>query len=104
MNRDERSGGSRRRKTRLGWALWAAVALLYLLHNDLWLWDDASLVLGLPVGFLYHLVYCGVAALLMAALVRWDWPRARETTASQETPGSQEKPGARPTPGNDDGS
>lgn len=47
---------------------------LYLLHNDLWLWHDGRLVAGLPVGLLYHVLYCVVAALLMAALVRWAWP------------------------------
>lgn len=66
------------RDTRLRWVLFAAVAVLYLLHNDLWLWDDATPVLGLPVGLLYHLIYCLVAAGLMAALVRWAWPHLEE--------------------------
>ena len=57
------------------WLLFAAWALLFLLHNDLWLWNDATAVLGLPVGLLYHLVFCLVAAVLMAALVRWAWPK-----------------------------
>ena len=70
MSREASRGG-----TALRWTLGLAVALLYLLHNDLWLWRDATLVLGLPVGFLYHVVYCLAAAALMAALVRWAWPR-----------------------------
>lgn len=59
-------------------SLFAAVGLLFVLHNDLWLWHDAKAVLGLPVGLLYHLVFCLVAALLMAALVRWAWPKLEE--------------------------
>ncbi len=54
--------------------LYLALALLYLLHNDLWLWTDATLVAGIPAGLAYHVLYCLVAALLMAALVRWAWP------------------------------
>ncbi len=65
-------------------ALYAALILLYLLHNDLWLWRDDSLVLGLPAGLTYHLLYCLATALLMAALVRWAWPADLE--AGTEAP------------------
>ncbi len=54
--------------------LFAALALLYLLHNDLWLWHDGSFVFGLPAGLTYHVGYCLATAALMAALVRWAWP------------------------------
>jgi hypothetical protein len=50
--------------------VYLALLLFYLAHNDLWLWDDARIVLGLPVGLTYHVAYCIVAALLMAVLVR----------------------------------
>lgn len=55
-------------------SLFAALGVLYLLHNDLWLWHDGSLVLGLPVGLTYHVLYCLTTAVLMALLVRWAWP------------------------------
>ena len=54
--------------------LYAALGVLYLLHNDLWLWHDGSLVLGLPAGLTYHVLYCLATAVLMALLVRWAWP------------------------------
>lgn len=54
--------------------LYAALAVLYLLHNDLWLWSDGRIVAGLPVGLLYHALYCLAAAALLAATVRWAWP------------------------------
>lgn len=49
-----------------------AVALVayYLLHQDVWLWNEPQLVLGLPAGLAYHLAYCVGAALLMLALLR----------------------------------
>ena len=52
--------------------------MLLLLHNDVWLWDDGSLVLGLPVGMTYHVVYSLVAFLLFFLLVRYAWPRHLE--------------------------
>ena len=48
--------------------------LLYLLHNDLWFWDDPQLLLGLPIGLLYHIGFCLAAALMMALLVNYAWP------------------------------
>lgn len=68
----------------------SAAALVYLalllflaLHNDLWLWDDPRIVLGLPVGLTYHLAYCLLASLLMWLLIRVAWVRRlpREETA-----------------------
>ena len=50
------------------------IALFYLLHNDLWLWHDSSLVLGLPAGLVYHLAYCLAAAALMGLLLLLDPP------------------------------
>ena len=54
--------------------LYLGLFVLYLLHNDLWLWDDAGLVLGLPVGLFYHIAYCLAAAGIMALLVKYAWP------------------------------
>lgn len=55
--------------------LYVALFVLYLLHNDLWLWDDPQLLLGLPIGLLYHIGFCLAAALMMALLVNYAWPR-----------------------------
>lgn len=56
-------------------AVLGLLASLLVLHNDLWWWDDASLVAGLPVGLAYHVAYCAAAALAMALAVAWAWPR-----------------------------
>jgi hypothetical protein len=52
------------------------ILALYLLHQDLWFWDDAAPFLFgvLPVGLTYHVLYSIVVAALMALLVRWAWP------------------------------
>lgn len=54
--------------------LYAALVLLLALHQDFWLWNDSGMLLGLPVGLTYHVVYCLVVAALMALLVRYAWP------------------------------
>ena len=57
-------------KSSIKWVLYCLLVLLFLLHNDFWFWETPRLVLGLPVGLLYHIAYCLVATLLMAAFVK----------------------------------
>ncbi len=54
----------------------ALTAVLYLLHQDVWLWRSARpLVFGfLPPGLAWHAAYCLAAALLMWALTTFAWP------------------------------
>jgi hypothetical protein len=59
---------------RTHWILYAAIVVLYLLHNDWWFWNDPRIVLGLPVGLTYHIGYNIAAAVLMFLLVRFAWP------------------------------
>jgi hypothetical protein len=69
--------------TRRRWAalLYAALAALYLLHNDLWLWNDPRLLLGLPVGLVYHIGFCVAVSAVLGLMVVYAWPpgAARET-------------------------
>lgn len=51
--------------------LYGLLVLLFVLHNDFWLWDNAQIVLGIPIGLLYHIVYCFVATILMAIIVKY---------------------------------
>lgn len=48
---------------------------LFILHQDVWLWRDARLVLGLPAGLAYHVAFCLAVTLALALAVRWGWPR-----------------------------
>ena len=60
--------------TRARWP-WALIALLVVLHQDTWLWDDPTLVGGvLPAGLAWHAAYSVVAALLWLLVVRFAWP------------------------------
>ena len=60
-------------KATLRWVLYSLLVLLFILHNDFWLWGTPQLILGLPVGLLYHIVFCLVASLLMFFIVKFVW-------------------------------
>lgn len=60
----------------------ALVLGVYLLHQDCWNWKKIEpLVLGfLPIGLAYHVAYSVLAAVTMALLVRFAWPKHLEGT------------------------
>jgi len=64
------------------------VAVLYLLHQDLWFWTTARpLVFGfLPVGLFYHVAFSGACSILMWLLVRLTWPAHLESAGEPGTP------------------
>ena len=79
------------RRTRAGrrWIgyllVWAAMMLARM---DLWWWTDATRVFGLvPIGLASQVVYTLLAAIVMWALVRWDWPRELERFERDEPDG-----------------
>ncbi len=49
---------------------WLAAVALFVLHNDVWWWHDATPILGVPIGLAYHFGFCLVTALLMAVAAR----------------------------------
>jgi hypothetical protein len=56
-------------------AVVALLVALFVLHQDVWLWRDPRLVLGLPIGLTYHLAFCVATAVALVLAVRWGWPR-----------------------------
>ena len=62
------------RKTLPRWILYIALVVLFLLHNDFWFWDNPKVVLGLPIGLLYHIGFCVAAAILMTLTINYAWP------------------------------
>jgi hypothetical protein len=76
--------------------LYAALFVLFLLHNDLWLWNDTRIVAGLPVGLLYHVVYCLVTSAVLWLLVTRGWPYGVSDGPRGSSGGSRE--GASPSP------
>lgn len=46
--------------------VWGLVALLIVIHQDVWFWEDRTLLFGfLPIGLAYH------AGISIAAAVTW---------------------------------
>ncbi len=71
--------------------LYAALAVLFLLHNDLWLWHDARLVLGLPAGLAYHAAFALVTAAVLGLLAYAAWPEDLDSPAcTHNRPGEGE--------------
>jgi hypothetical protein len=70
----------------------ALVLVVYLLHQDCWNWTKTDpLLFGfLPVGLAYHAGYCLVAAVLMAVLVKFAWPKEVDDVDSPRDPASPE--------------
>ena len=60
-------------KTTLRWILYSLLVVVIILHNDFWFWQTPQIVFGLPVGLLYHILYCLAASLLMISLVKYAW-------------------------------
>ena len=56
------------------WAAYGLLAAMYLLHNDWWLWNNSTLVAGMPAGLAYHVGYMLVTAAVLAFVVRAAWP------------------------------
>jgi Protein of unknown function (DUF3311) len=56
------------------------VLAVYILHQDFWNWKRTEpLVLGfLPIGLAYHAAYSILAAITMAVLVKFAWPKHLE--------------------------
>ena len=55
---------------------WLVVAVMYVLHQDLWFWRAARpLVFGfLPIGLAYHAAYTIAVSVVLASLVKRYWP------------------------------
>ncbi len=67
--------------------VWVGVALLFVLHQDLWLWADASLWFGgLPAGLGYHALYSIVVSLFWLTVVRFAWPSSLEGDDEEVAP------------------
>lgn len=60
---------------------------MMIVHQDFWLWNSTTLVLGvLPIGLAYQMGYSLLAAVVMAALVRRAWPAQLERLERGEEP------------------
>jgi hypothetical protein len=68
------------------YALTILVLAVLVLHQDTWNWLNKSLVFGfLPVGLAYHAGYAVLAAVTMAILVKFAWPKNLDEDETEAT-------------------
>ena len=55
--------------------VFALLVLLAIIHQDLWWWEDKTLVFGfMPLGLFYHALFSCMAAGVWAMAIKWAWP------------------------------
>ncbi len=65
------------------------VGVLIVLHQDIWLWDNATLLFGfLPVSLAYHMGISIAAGVVWFLATRYAWPVAEERAADGEKGGA----------------
>ena len=65
--------------------VWSMVGLLIVLHHDLWLWDDTTLVGGfMPLTLLYHACISVAAGFTWFLAVRFAWPTELDSDETSE--------------------
>ena len=67
------------------WKLAALCLVLTAIHLNYWMWDDASIVLGLPSNLLYHVVWSFLLSGVMWRVMSGRPELAEEHTAHAET-------------------
>lgn len=62
--------------------VWGLVVLLILLHQDIWFWDNRTLLFGfMPIGLAYHLGISLAAAFTWYLATVYCWPDELEETS-----------------------
>lgn len=70
----------------------AGFILLFLLHQDFWLWEDRSLVWGfMPSGLAYHMLFSVASSALWALAVWLAWPADLEEAVLEEVQQQKEE-------------
>jgi hypothetical protein len=65
--------------------IWILFCVLFVLHQDFWWWNDATLVMGfLPIGLAWHVLFSILAATLWLAALKFAWPSEVEAWAEGE--------------------
>lgn len=55
--------------------IWIAVVILIIAHQDNWLWENDTLVLGfIPIGLFFHACISVAASLTWFFATRFAWP------------------------------
>lgn len=55
--------------------VWGLVLLLLIVHQDLWFWEDGTLVFGfMPVGLFFHACISVAASVTWFLATKYCWP------------------------------
>lgn len=55
--------------------IWSIVVLLVILHQDIWFWNDDTLVFGfMPIGLFYHACLSVAASITWFLAIQFCWP------------------------------
>ncbi len=61
------------------YVVWGLVALLLVLHQDVWYWDDKTLVFGfMPITLFYHACISIGAGVTWFLATKFAWPEVLE--------------------------
>ncbi len=64
------------------YVVWGLILLLVVLHQDVWFWDDATLVFGfMPITLLYHAMISLAAGFTWWLATKYAWPDELEAEA-----------------------
>lgn len=67
------------------YVIWGLVALLLVLHQDNWNWDDGTLLFGfMPVGLFYHACISIAATIVWFLATKFIWPVDLQQDGPQE--------------------
>lgn len=53
--------------------LWLMLVLI-IAYSNVWMWNSDSLVMGVPVNLLYHVVLCLITTVAIPIVLRGVWP------------------------------
>ena len=57
------------------YAVWIAVLVLVVLHQDVWNWENKTLVFGfIPIGLFYHACISIGATIVWFCAIKFAWP------------------------------
>ena len=68
----------------MAYLVWGLIVLLVVLHQDVWFWDDGTLVFGwMPVGLLCHVGISVAASFTWYLATKYAWPNGLEGQESK---------------------
>ncbi len=74
------------------YVVWGLVVLLLTIHQDIWFWEDNTLVFGfMPIGLLYHACISLAAGFTWYLATKFAWPLDEEPAANSAANSSTEK-------------